>query len=89
MQIFNVRWDPGGIHVGSVWDPCGIRMDFNGILLGIKWDPCGIPGGSKEEVERESQWRGWGREGMKTNDRTDGNTTLEMNNYVAYALPGA
>ena len=26
---------------------------------------------------------------MKTNDRTDGNTTLEMNNYVAYVLPGA
>ena len=86
MKIFNVG---GGIHVGSVWDPCGIRKDFHGILLRIKWDPCGIPGRSKEEVERESQWRGWGREGMKTNDRTDGNTTLEMKNYVAYALPGA
>ena len=71
------------------WDPCGIHMDSDGILLRIKWDPCGIPGRSKEEVERESQWRGWGREGMKTNDRSDGNTTLEMNNYVAYALPGA
>ena len=43
----------------------------------------------KEEVARESQGRGWGSEGMKTYDRTDGNTTLEMNNYVAYALPGA
>ena len=40
MKIFN---GGGGIQVGSMWDPCGIRMDFNGILLGIKWDPCGIP----------------------------------------------
>ena len=60
MKIFNVG---GGIQVGSMWDPCGIRKDFHGILLRIKWDPCGIPGRRKRRsgkgirLERVGQGR--------------------------------
>ena len=90
MKIFTVG---GGIQVGSMWDPCGILVGSARISMGSCSGSSGIRVGSrekeKEEVERESQWRGWGREGMKTNDRTDGDTTPEMKNYVAYALPGA
>ena len=56
MEIFN---GGGGIQVGSMWDPCGIRMDFNGILLRIKWDPCGIPMDLKGTL-RGIKWDPWG-----------------------------
>ena len=63
MKIFN---GGGGIQVGSMWDPCGIRMDFNGILLRIKWDPCGIPG-------RRKRRSGKGIPGERVGQRRDEN----------------
>ena len=43
------RWDPGGIHVGSMWDPHGFRWDPARDQVGSVWDPI---------KKKKQKWKG-------------------------------